>query len=471
MEPNERHSNPQDNNASPLDHTYQMFSGVNALKLSRQALDALAGPMVMVTDQGPKSENPAIYTYLGQLIAHDISRISRGRDGSFVPNPHLDLDTIYGGGFFDEAVDIDRLTGRMVLGRNQAGELRDLPRDSRGRAMIPDPRNDENAILSQLQVLFMRFHNIIVDYLWPVNTDPLKVFNEARGYTTAAYQEVVQHEFLKQLCVDKVYEEVVMGKKLTFWELQGQVAKVPIEFAAAAFRFGHSMVTPIYDIFPGEVTRLDQLFAMTGRMGMAGVRRLPVKFTIHWPDFLRPALSSNNFALPIDPRIIERLQNIEGDPRTLPFRNLQSGQNLGLLSGQTIASMVAEKTKGRTFNVRTFNTKEDFSQGKYFDCDRKKEEMQILSEHGLFEHCPLWYYILAEDWLEHPGESDRGNKLGTLGSVLVSEVIVGLIDSGPTSIFPYGLEQARNFVKTDILNQPKITLSNIVDTLENKETK
>jgi hypothetical protein len=38
----------------------------------------------------------------------------------------------------------------------------DLPRFA-GRALIGDPRNDENSIVSQLQGLFHRFHNRIVD--------------------------------------------------------------------------------------------------------------------------------------------------------------------------------------------------------------------------------------------------------------------------------------------------------------------
>jgi hypothetical protein len=458
-----RHSN-------PLDHTYRIFPGVDALVLTNEALEALSG--VMVKDEGSKSTNPAIYTYLGQLIAHDISRVSPGRDGKFVPNPHLDLDTVYGGGYFDESVDIDRLTGRMVLGRNLAGELRDLPRDSRGRAIIPDPRNDENAILSQLQVLFMRLHNFIADRLISAKVaDPFSVFEDARRYTTAAYQEIVQKEFLGRLCVDEVYRDVVLDRNLVLWEFQDGAAKVPLEFAGAAFRFGHSMVTPIYDLMPGPPTGLDDLFAMTGRMGMAGVRRLPAEWTIHWPDFLQPAPSSNNFALPIDPKIIKKLKNIEGDPLPLPYRNLASGQKLGLPSGQTVASIVEKKTKGRPFRIKTFNTEETFSNGMYFDSDSKAAEMSVLAKHNLFEHCPLWYYLLAEDWLEHPGEEARGNKLGTLGSLLVSEVVISLIDASEQSIFQYGFDHALKMVKTEFLNQPEVTLSNIVDTLEKKETK
>ncbi len=40
---------------------------------------------------------------------------------------------------------------------------RDLPRNAQGRALTGDPRNDENLITAQLHLLFIRFHNRVVD--------------------------------------------------------------------------------------------------------------------------------------------------------------------------------------------------------------------------------------------------------------------------------------------------------------------
>jgi hypothetical protein len=39
-----------------------------------------------------------------------------------------------------------------------------MPRDSNGRAIIPEPRNDENLIIVQLYKAVAKFHNRIVDY-------------------------------------------------------------------------------------------------------------------------------------------------------------------------------------------------------------------------------------------------------------------------------------------------------------------
>jgi hypothetical protein len=46
--------------------------------------------------------------------------------------------------------------------KNVKGEP-DLQRNSDGVALIGDPRNDENIIVGQLQLTWLRFHNKVVD--------------------------------------------------------------------------------------------------------------------------------------------------------------------------------------------------------------------------------------------------------------------------------------------------------------------
>jgi hypothetical protein len=41
--------------------------------------------------------------------------------------------------------------------------IEDLPRKDDGTAPIGDPRNDENLILTQLHLLFLKFHNRCLD--------------------------------------------------------------------------------------------------------------------------------------------------------------------------------------------------------------------------------------------------------------------------------------------------------------------
>ena len=117
------------------------------------------------------------YTYLGQFIDHDItfdptSNIQRRNDPLALLNfrtPRFDLDSVYGGGRADQPFLYDWSGGkdagvRLLLDRDGDGTFatEDLPRNRQGRALIGDARNDENAIVAQLHLLFIRFHNKIV---------------------------------------------------------------------------------------------------------------------------------------------------------------------------------------------------------------------------------------------------------------------------------------------------------------------
>jgi hypothetical protein len=116
---------------------------------------------------------PAWFTVFGQFVAHDItydqSALAHRAIASELRNfraPRLDLESLCGAGpigaaFLYDAEDPDKL----LLGTNPAGELHDLPRNSQGRALVGDPRNDVHLIISQMHLAFLKFHNRVVDWL------------------------------------------------------------------------------------------------------------------------------------------------------------------------------------------------------------------------------------------------------------------------------------------------------------------
>jgi len=93
--------------------------------------------------------------------------------------PRFDLDSLYGRGpvetpFLYDQADPDGV--KLLFGRviNDEGERvenqHDLPRNdfrdptsAQQRALLGDPRNDENTFVSQLHLLFIKFHNRVVD--------------------------------------------------------------------------------------------------------------------------------------------------------------------------------------------------------------------------------------------------------------------------------------------------------------------
>jgi len=81
--------------------------------------------------------------------------------------PALDLDNVYGRGPNDQPYMYDGGNAFLLGDALQGGDPRakDLPRNTANprRALIGDPRNDENTIVSQLQGLFLRFHSRTLD--------------------------------------------------------------------------------------------------------------------------------------------------------------------------------------------------------------------------------------------------------------------------------------------------------------------
>jgi hypothetical protein len=133
---------------------------------------------------GPNPEEDraitAAYTYLGQFVDHDLtfdptSRLreflDRDQIGKLVDfrTPRFDLDNLYGRGPDDQPYMYDPDGIRMLLGEPLSGNPHDphaaqVPRGPSGRALIGDPRNDENRIVSQLHAIFLRFHNQVADH-------------------------------------------------------------------------------------------------------------------------------------------------------------------------------------------------------------------------------------------------------------------------------------------------------------------
>ena len=150
---------------------------------SLKALDVLATKMTADIDppkDGPDAEEsgiPAAYTYLGQFIDHDLtfdpaSSLQKQNDPDALVDfrtPRFDLDSVYGRGPDDQPYLYEDghtfLLGRALSGAAANPRARDLPRNHPNsashpkRAIIGDPRNDENIIVSQMQGLFLRFHN------------------------------------------------------------------------------------------------------------------------------------------------------------------------------------------------------------------------------------------------------------------------------------------------------------------------
>ena len=398
----------------------------------------------------PDNDNPEMtvgFTFLGQFLDHDITFDTQKLDLTDPPKPNLrspffDLDSVYGGGpSADPLLDEDKrlydedMPAKLRLDLNAP---RDLPRDSTQRAIIADPRNDENVIISQLQLAFLKFHNLVVDHILKQHPElidhPGELFEEARRTVRWHHQYIIVNQFLKATLDSEVYEQVKEKGPTVF--LPSPNPQMPREFQIAAYRFGHSQIRPGYKINIGfgapifdaaldarddndPNTPLD-----TDPNDLRGGRRAPRRF-VEWDTFfdfgtqevgikdghpvvqpkvkrnkrIDPFISSPMFDLPFGPG----LPGPEDHIRTLAGRNLERHLQHHLASGQAIAGALG-------FPPLT---------------PAETAELEPLNFH---QSTPLWWYILKEALVQQ-----KGRRLGKVGSRIIAEVFFGLLLSDENS--------------------------------------
>jgi len=421
----------------------KMFPKLSALIPSPESLTELGNGMLDAMPDDPAGDNndvPAGYTYLGQFIDHDItfdptSLQEKLVDPSGLRNfrtPMLDLDCLYGSGPADQPYLYQRDDRELFqIGKTSSippggdpsvpTELPfDLPRAVNGFATIGDPRNDENLIVAQLHLAFQRFHNKVVaeirdgkiQQVAPLRKKP---FDEARDLVIWHYQWIVLNDFLPRILDNEQLDLALEERR--FYE-HGVDPYIPVEFSVAAYRFGHSMVRQSYDynrVFrantqPSASLRL--LFFFSGLSGTGEGAPIPSDWIIDWRRFFEV---SDGFAVglsrQINPFLVGFLQDLPNvpAPNSLAVRNLLRGRSLGLPPGQSVARYMGF----------TALTPEELSQG---------PDGQIAAKHGFHIESPLWYYILKEAEVQ-----GKGKRLGQVGSRIVAEVFVGLLEADSSS--------------------------------------
>ena len=256
---------------------------------------------------------------------------------------------------------------------------------------------------------------------------------------------------------------------------------MPIEFAAAAYRFGHSMVRPIYRLntvhdMVNKTEPDDErgrnlagrffIFAGVQKRGLNGFDEFPSDWAIDWSLFfdinnsinekgkkrVQPAYKIDTSLVnplvflpefskfsepPPAPQTLLRIGNSHTlqpeqmnprSPSNLAIRNLWRGNAMGLPSGQDVARAMglpaltgSELKIGKAqFNdddTETTTKLDDFEVE--IDGEKGKEKVK-----GYFANkSPLWYYVLAEAQHEWRKKADgksaaEANKIGaTLGPV------------------------------------------------------
>jgi hypothetical protein len=494
----------------------RMFRKLPAQRPHDDLLAFLAAAMIEAEGAGPELDNPDIpvgYTYLGQFIDHDItfdptSKLQRLNDPNALRNfrtPRFDLDSLYASGPIDspflyenvgEFVGVKLLVGRNPGERRPGGvEERDLPRNWQGRALVGDPRNDENNIVSQLQLAFIDFHNAVVERVHEEEKlEGQALFEEAQRQVRWHYQWVVVHDFLKRLVGEKLFSQIYIERQLLdqahegdgeldatdnfetnvpqiirkFYDWQNQPF-MPVEFSGAAYRFGHSQIRPSYNLNEGVPDRL--IFHPDGDSDpladLRGFRPLPFAWTLDWSFFFQIGDRTPQFTRLINPTIAPGLASlpptVDGERRSLVFLNLRRGKALGLPSGQAVArSMGLRPLSSRQLNLDALTVRDDL----LGELQARKDQLKTQMVRSFSRNTPLWFYILKEAQVL----GDGGKRLGPVGGRIVAEVLLGLLEGDPLSYLNVepnweptlevdGQRLGRNFEMAHLLRVAGVTIS------------
>jgi hypothetical protein len=484
------------------------------------------------TDPAGDSEMPSGYTYLGQFIDHDLTldtttdlgyQIKGDYELENARTPDLDLDSVYGGGpgrtphlYRLPYLRVGRLISpegaqpRFDLFRTKSSRY-DGPSGGDAVALLGDPRDDENIIIAQLHAAFIAFHNRTADILVErefghergrfcrhggCDTQELaealpdhakaRIFETARDHVIHYYHRLIIEDFLPRV-IGPQHAANLLRKGRDFFFPDGfrdenghfRDAYIPVEFAAAAYRYGHSQVREIYTLREG--VRIPLL--SDGRDG-APQAFAPVtpRWLIDWRYFFdigpeRPF--GFNYARRIDPELTPSLHRLHfakvvgmQDVSSLAARNLARGKTLRLPSGQEVARTVLPALEARGLLGKGYAHGENGGVWRSYLLPPDDRLAHFLGE----SETPLWYYVLQEasifgtpthlyarpdnedgyvgangdfprygrDRLLRRVSAERnygpykrgfygdgpdgGNRLGPVGAAIVGEVLTGLID-------------------------------------------
>ncbi|WP_165837654.1 peroxidase family protein [Zavarzinia aquatilis] len=423
------------------------------------------------------------FTFLGQFIDHDLTEFrvvtpelafleqnpiigqrqqvlqdggltsTNGRTGS------LDLDSVYGllggpdGALFDEK-------GYFKL-REHNGVPVDIERltDYRDGRRIADPRNDENKIIVQLHVLFERLHNKLHV---PPTTDTLEdrvaSIKATRAKVVRVFRQIVVKDYLPRVANPDIIQDVwsklqegktfyqkmnrdvrnalvprlelAGGKDVTGFDLR-DVTAMPVEFAHAVFRLGHSQLRDSYKLTGSKGLRLFNTMtsgnAPQDPRDLRGNAKIDDDIVIDWKFFFGLRDHDGGEAQsgePLDanlPASIFRLPppSIGEPPISLAERNIRRGVDFGLPSGQEVAYAL-RSTYGAGIAV--------LSPDQVLPIGTVAEYPEIRDiDAGFAVDTPLWLYILREASEQAPTASH----LGHVGSYIVAETILGSLYNSP----------------------------------------
>ena len=389
-----------------------LFDDLPPLSVDERALHALGragGPCDLGVDLPGDADShvAAVWPFFGQFIAHDItadrSPLAHQAAAARLRNaraPKANLEGLYGAGPVGMPYLYRKEDPAKLLLSAGGG---DVPRNQEGIALVGDPRNDVHLFTSQMAVAFADLHNRLVDRLRDDGVVEQDLFDEARRAATWHYQHVILLEFLPLLVGAELTADLLANGPWLY-RTEGD-PYMPLEFADAAYRYGHSQIRDSYQV--NEHFGPCPVFP-----DLMGFGPVPPEHAVDWTlqidvEGHPPAQRAKRIDARLPRPLIALPTQVSGaapgtDYASLANRDLQRGQAVGLASGEAIAGRLGVPALSA--------------------------EQVGLAELGWTGETPLWFYVLREADVLHDGD-----RLGPVGGRIVAEVLVGIVDADPES--------------------------------------
>ena len=522
-----------------------------------------ASPFVDDNTNADPAQQPAGYTFFGQFIDHDVTRtqtalsalneLNQRAQGDAniraklaaagitpdqlkqaienaaastsalsVNTGKLDLDSLYGvtdfaalsgisAPWFEQSNGV--YTGRFAQRHVQAPasfgaaiDGFDYQRTPDGTAEVPDPRNSENKLISQIQNLFELAHNNCVDLaLGPVSAPTQQqigtAFDACHKKVVWTYETIVATDFLPRFSSEATLDRVAAGAlhayqrgtsptsqlpsrnavKTFLYSCQSGVGEdavilIPHEFTVAAFRLGHTLVRdsyvlhdPVLDANGSLLTGQPRpIFASTNdpeTVGLVGDNPVQPGDVIEWSHFydvygVDLKDESAQPGRPVDTLISDKLFNLPiaalppgpdangkdtSTERNLPRRNLmRASEPTAVITGSV--------------GLATGEEMEVYAQQRIPGLhDATNEVRKVLADrlqsagfdpNLLARRTPLWLFLLAE------AESTQASqRLGELGSHIIDEFLLGSLHCDQGSVLYAAATDLQGWGPTETIAQ------------------
>jgi hypothetical protein len=391
----------------------------------------------------------------------------------------LTLETIYGGGpdVAPQAYEYSRLCAqsrgfmprtrfRCGRTRNQSGSTNNMPFADIGRAapvdvrddgiggrclrteaLVADARNEDQALIAQMTLLFLRMHNFIIDELdavLPPSTAPeaYRNFICARFILALLYRRIIVKDVLYRLLDPSVYRYYFLPRidKSKLASDPALLDRIPVEFSHGAFRFGHAMIRNRYDVNGKGLIESARAMVINSRRS-PGFTPLSEEWTVKWENFFQINGSDppKNLSRRLRPNFssLARSEFFFGplsqeDGPGLPNRDLVSAMFGRVWSVPKLIDELRNKkpelaqflpaydglVPGLTTWLKTTGRADGIS-----------EQLEPEDVAAIAQDPPLPFFVLYEAHAGHNGE-----RLGVLGSIIIAETMVGAMVKYPLQV-------------------------------------